>query len=321
MKNWLIACAAVLAPTAALAQGKAKPPDASDEANKAAVPPTELKEDEGPIPDPNVPDNLLSRLPRERGAAQPTHRYDKGDYPVELVKRPLTLAGEQLQVSLDIPFVSHDGKPTLTQVLRGAFGITRDLQVGLTYAFGLQRLSPDTGQDGYTASKAFSVDTAVTIFPQILAAELSFAFLAEPDQFGMAIGIGLPFKLELGDRWALFAGKNLVRFKVRGLPVDPADPEANQAELDLIGRGSPTTDGIIKLDLGAAFQARPEVAVFGTFGVAWPDFSTDRQPFSLFFGASYTAARRWDFGGRIGFHDLAHTGESFGLALFAAVRI
>jgi hypothetical protein len=63
------------------------------------------------------------------------------------------------------------------------------------------------------------------------------------------------------------------------------------------------------------------VALFGTFGVGWPDFGTDQQPYSLFYGASYTAARRWDFGARIGFYRLDQLEESFSAAVFAAVRI
>ena len=104
-------CGAALLPaftSAAWAQGAQPAPEPN-------VPRTELKTDEGPIQDPNVPDNLLARLPREPAAKAPVHRYDKDDYPTEIVKRPLTLPGEMAQVSLDMPFILHEGHPTLTQ--------------------------------------------------------------------------------------------------------------------------------------------------------------------------------------------------------------
>src|SRR5512138_366569 len=95
------------------------------------IPPPE----EGPIPDPNV---QSPQLPREEAATRSAaYRFEKRDYPVEIVRRPLTLADGQTELVLDMPYVHNDGHPTLTQVLRAAFGVTRDLQAGLTYAIGV----------------------------------------------------------------------------------------------------------------------------------------------------------------------------------------
>jgi len=318
MRNGLIVC---LTGVTALLAVPARAQEQPAEPSKPAVPPTEIKTDEGPIPDPNVPDDLLAGLPRDKTTAKPVHRYGKDDYPTEIVKRPLTLAGEQAQISLDMPLASNGGNPTLTQILRAAVGLTRDWQVGLTYSFGLERLSSVPNLKGYEAGKAFSVETAVTLLPQYLSAEISFAFLADPDLFGMSIAVGLPFKIEIGDRWAFFGGRNLVRFKVHGLAVDPTDPQFTFDQVALLDKGSSDSDGRVQIDVGVAYQPLSNVAVFGTFGVGWPDFSTNQQPYSLFAGASYTAARRWDFGGRIGFYRLDHLSDSFSVALFAAVRI
>ena len=322
MKNLAIvgltATATLFASRAVGQEGKPKPPEPQPTI-EPQVPPTETKTDEGPITDPNIPD--IARRPREREPGPAIHRYSKDDYPDEIVKRPLTLAAEQAQISLDMPLSSSGGNPTLTQILRAGFGITRDWQVGLTYGFGLERLDALPGQKGYESGKAFSVETAYTLVPQLLAAELSFAFFADPDQFGMALAIGLPFKIEIGDRWAFFGGRNLVRIKLRGLPVDPADPAYNLDQVARIQRGVPTHDGRVQLDVGVAFQPQPNVAVFGTFGVGWPDFSTDQQPYSLFVGAVYTAAHRWDLGARLGFDMLDHLSDTFVASVFAAVRI
>jgi hypothetical protein len=321
MKNLVIvglaATATLLAAPAVAQDGKPQPEE--QPTIEPQVPSTELKTDEGPVADPNIPD--IARRPRPREAGQPVHRYGKDDYPDEIVRRPLTLASEQAEISLDVPLSANGGNPTLTQILRAAFGITRDWQVGVTYGFGLERLDALPGQKGYESGKAFSVETAYTIVPQLLAAEISFAFFADPDQFGMALAIGVPFKIEIGDRWAFFGGRNLVRVKLDGLPVDPADPAYNLDQVARIARGVPTHDGRVQLDVGVAFQPEAKVAVFGTFGVGWPDFSTDQQPYSLFVGAAYTAAHRFDLGARIGFDMLDHLSDSFRASVFAAARM
>src|SRR5262249_47595481 len=161
----------------------------------------------------------------------------------------------------------------------------------------------------------------LTIIPQALSASLSFAFLAEPDQFGMSFAVGAPFKLEIGDHWAIFGGNDFIRVKLKGVPVDPSDPEYNFAQLALLDHGSSSADGRLQLTVGVDSQPLPNLALFGTFGIGWPDFGTDQQPYSLFYGLSYTAAKRWDVGARLGFLRLDHLEDSFSAAVFAAVRI
>jgi hypothetical protein len=287
--------------------------------DQAAATPTIVTDDEGPIPDPNVPDIARRRPPS--GPGTPVVRYTKADYPTEIVKRPLTLAAMQGQVTLDMPLVAGDGHPTLTQILRGAFGVTQDLEVGVSYSVGLERLSPDSGTDGFEAGKAFSLDGAYTLVPQLLSCQARLAFLADSDNFGVGLILGVPLKLELGDRWALFGGQDLVHIKLKALPVDPADPAGNLAQLAAITRGVPTSRGSIDVHVGAAFQATPVLALYGIFGVAWPDFSGDQQPWSLFAGLTYTADRVWDIGARVGFYKLDQPSESFSVGATAALRI
>src|SRR5882672_7208346 len=106
MKKWLIACLAILgaigyagegklwaqsatkaapkAPAPAKkkttpktpAQAPAQPevevePQAGGDAPAPSVPPTPTEEDHGPIADPNVPDNLIARRPRDEGPRAP----------------------------------------------------------------------------------------------------------------------------------------------------------------------------------------------------------------------------------------------------------
>src|SRR5262245_25816625 len=87
-------------------------PSTDDSAPRPSVPATPTEEDQGPVADPNIPDSVITRRPRDEAPSTPPVRYDKSNYPDEIVRRPLTLAGEQAQISVDVPFVSHDGHPT-----------------------------------------------------------------------------------------------------------------------------------------------------------------------------------------------------------------
>lgn len=277
-------------------------------------------EDEGPIPEPKVPADPMALVPPERGPREPAVRYTKRNYPTEIVLRPLTLAASQAEINLEVPFATNDGDPWLTQVLRAAFGVTVDLQLGLTYAVGLERLDAPEGEDSFEVGKAFSIDAAYTIIPAYLAAELRLAFLADPDLFGMGIILGLPFKITLAGRWKIYGGADLVRIRIKELAVDPANPAANLAVINrAVGSDSPV--GGASLVLGLAYQARPDTALYGTFGVEWPDFDTDDQPFSLWLGATYTPARAVDVGARVGFYRLDDGFDAFGATIYAALRL
>lgn len=296
-------------------------PVVADEEPLPSAQPTAPVDENGPIADPHVPDDLRSQLPRpEPEARASTPRFSKRTYPDELVRRPLTLAEEQIKVALEVPFVLGDGHPTLTQILSGAYGLTRDLELGFTYGFGLERLNPERGEDGYAAGKAFSLDASYTLFPQLVAAQLRLAFLADSDRFGMALVLGAPFKIELGSRWAIFGGQDLVRIRLTGLPVDPTNPAETEAQLAIAARQGQTSRGSVNLNVGVLFQAQPDLALHATFGTSWLDFSGDDQPFSLFAGVTYTFLHMCDIGGRIGFYRLDEPADSFSLAAYIAAR-
>ena len=71
----------------------------------------------------------------------------------------------------------------------------------------------------------------------------------------------------------------------------------------------------------AKAQAKDNLALWGTVGLGWPDFDTDDQPFSIFFGLTYSPRRFWDVGARIGFYELDEMAASFSLGVFTALRI
>jgi hypothetical protein len=315
MKRALAVALALAGGTAAAQQQPAPPP-----AEPPVVTPV-VPDEEGPIPEPQIPEDPMAQVPKEPEVETPAVRYAKSDYPIELVRRPLTLAAEQVEVGIDVPFFANDGNPALTQVLRGAFGATVDLQVGLTYAIGLERLDAAAGEDGFVAGKAFSVDAAYTLIPGWLAAQARVAFFIDPDLLAVGLILGLPFKIALQDRWAIVGGADLVRLKLKGFAVDPADAGANAAMLAEIDRGVEASEGGASFVAGVQYQARQNLAVYGTFGVGWPDFDTSDQPFSLFFGTTVSPKRWLDLGARAGFASLDDPGASFQLAVYAAARM
>src|SRR6266568_8596777 len=99
-----------------------------------------------PIPEPHVPD--APQHPRaERTAAKPEMpRIAKDDYPTQIVLRPVTLAEAQAEIGLSLTFVNNDGNGLLWPTLRAGFGVTRDVELGFTWAAFLTRFSPATAE-------------------------------------------------------------------------------------------------------------------------------------------------------------------------------
>jgi hypothetical protein len=295
-------------------------PEVEVEPTPAPAPPPISTDDEGPIPEPDVPEDPLAGLPPEAEVEEEAPRYLKRDYPIELVRRPLTLAADQVEVSLDVPLVLNDGNPLLTQILRGGFGVTIDLELGLTYAVGLERLSAEPGEDGFEPGRAFSVDAAYTLLPGYLAVQARVAFFIDPEVFGVGLILGLPYKIEIGDRWAIFGGADLVRLRLKEFAVDPADPAASSFYVGEIARGVEPGIGSGRLLTGAMFQARPDLALDATFAIA-RDFDTDVQTYGLSAGATFSPTRTIDLGARVGAGSLDDAAETFAVAVHAALRI
>ena len=276
-------------------------------------------DDEGPIPEPDVPDDPLGDLPPEDDDGPEPARFDRRDYPIELVRRPLTLAADQAEVAVDVPLVVNDGHPLLTQILRAGYGVTVDLELGLTYGTGLQRLNAQAGEEGFEVGKAVSLDAAYTLIPRFLAAQARVALFVDPEVFAVGLILGLPYKIELGDRWALFGGADLVRLRLKEFAVDPADPAATSAAVAFIERGGEPGIGSGRLLTGLLFQAQPNLALDGQFGIQ-RDFEDDRQSYSLFAGVTFSPSRTVDLGGRLGLGSLDDA-ATFAVALHCALRI
>jgi hypothetical protein len=310
--------------TLAAAQEEQQPepePEPEVEVEPPATQPmlTPLPEDEGPIPEPNVPEDPLAGLPPDEGVEAELPRYDKRGYPIERVKRPLTLPADLGEIDVDVPMVLNDGHPLLTQTLSPAYGITVDLELGLTYSIGVERLSAEPGEQGFEVGRAVSLDAAYTLIPRYLAVQARLAFYIDPDVFGIGLILGLPYKIELGDEWAIFGGADLERLRLKEFAVYPEDPAANLFNVSEIGRGVEPGIGSGRLTTGVMFQARPDTAIDGSFGVE-RNFESDDQDYSLFAGVTYSPSPAMDLAVHLGFRSLDSPEESFTAALRGALR-
>src|SRR5262249_6087095 len=223
------------------------------------------QEENPPIPEPHIPD--APQRPRATGGPPkpPPPRITKEDYPTQLVLRPVTLADGQAEIGLALTYLNNDGDGLLWPTLRGAFGITRDVELGATWAAFLARFSPAPAEKGIETGKAFSIDGGITIVPDWFAARVRLAFYADPDVFGFGLVLGAPFRWRILPRLALFVGQDLLYIKLAKLAVDPADPSRNLAEVANIARQEPTAAHRINLACGAIFQATDALALAGPF--------------------------------------------------------
>jgi hypothetical protein len=278
--------------------------------------------------DPNQADAETTKDENPSAQISAKPRTTKATFPVELIHRPMTLPENTAEISLDVPLVfggtvdatdtAYKVKGRATEVLRASYGVTQDIQVGVSYGFGTERLSPETGQKGFEAGKAFSIDGGYTIIPEHLGVTLSVPFYADP--FAASLTIGAPFRINMSDKLALFGGGDLVEIALNKWPVRTWDPEFNlyQAALDSPGMTS-FSRGAVNLQFGALVQLEKNIALSAWTRIHFEDFGDGDPPVPLFLGLAWS---KWniDLGARIGFARLDE-GESFGLGVFAAYRL
>ena len=312
-----------------LATSAAHAQTGGDEGIGTATDPNVDESDDSSInDDPSQADAETTKDDEAAAAVKARPRTTKATYPVELTRRPMTLPQNTAEISLDAPIVfggtvdhaastAPDLGARATQVLRAAYGVTQDIQVGVSYGFGSERLSPPDGAKGFEAGKAFSLDGAYTVVPDHLAVSLSLPFYADP--FATSLTLGAPFRINVGEQLALVGGQDLVEIAINKWPVRIGDPEFN---LDQAARGegdvSPSK-GAVNLQFGAQVQLKKHIALSGFTRIHFEDFVGDDLRVPLWLGVTWS---KWnlDLGGRLGFARLDES-DSFGVALSVAYRL
>ncbi len=295
----------------------AAPATPPEEVPPAFDPELEGKQDND---DPNKPDALtIAEPPPEVVYAEPVRKvsFTKAEYPIEITDRPLSLPRSMGEIALDLPFFVQGDVKAIAQVLRGAYGVTNRWEIGLTYAPGVAILDPESK---YQSGKAFSIDGRWQVLPDWVAIQASLAFQVS-DPFAMALGLGAPFRLRLGDKIRIVGGHDLLRFKIAKFPVDPANPAANAAASAGLAVNIDPAEVNLAINLAAQYQHKPNLMFFFTFDNFFPDLTVDDHPVSTFLGVTWSKSNRFDVGARVGAYRLDEVGDSLGATVSLALRL
>jgi hypothetical protein len=249
----------------------------------------------------------------------------KSGYPIEEALRPITLPQNMSEVSIAphaqlSPFMSGDA-------LRARYGITRQVQLGLTYVFAGIFDDPATLQQkqGIHAGKAVGLDVTV-LLQDWIGVRLGVPFYVNP--IAVSIALGAPIKFKLTDKFALGGLDDLLNIKVKRFAPTFYQEAQNAAQASNIMLNTISSAGELRFSFYGIFQYQPNFAIIGRAGIQMEDFATGKtdgcagECLTTFIhaGFDYSPRKYLDLGLNIGFDDLAH-GGSFAPAGFLAVRI
>lgn len=237
-------------------------------------------------------------------------------YPLALKDRPLTLFANMAEVGIDFPVTTITDHAVASGVLRGAFGVTNEVEIGLHYGFG------SIDSDGYLEGKAFSVDAGYKL-TDWASVRLSVPVLVDP--FALAVTIGAPLRFRVMDKVALEIGGDLVSIKLsKFIPsVGNSIDNSGLVAADMIGTDVPNAE--IRVIGGVIYQHTEKLALTAQMGFidrrGVPGLQD--QPVPMYLGAMLTNPMKagMDYGVRVGFADLGDAGNTLGLSVFAALRI
>ncbi|MBA3464760.1 MAG: hypothetical protein H0T46_32805 [Deltaproteobacteria bacterium] len=244
----------------------------------------------------------------------------KSGYPIEQSQRPITLPQNMSEVSIAphaqiSPYMGSDA-------LRARYGITRQVQLGLTYLLGGIYDDPKTppmvsDKIGFHPGKAVGLDVTV-LLQDWLAVRLGVPVYIDPVAVGLQLGA--PLKFILTDKLALGGMEDLLTFKV--VKFAPTFYQEAQNASNAVGYMSNTTlsKGELRVSAFGEYQYRPKLVIIGKFGVALDDFDGAKATSFIRAGFNYTPRKYLDLGLSLGFDDLSVKG-SFAPAGFLAVRI
>ena len=231
-------------------------------------------------------------------------------YPVESHQRPITLLAGMSEGTLDYP-VFFDPFRTAGQ-LRAAYGITSKIEAQLRYGIG----SYSNDASKYYPGKAVALGGVYQVMP-FVGAQLELPILLDP--FAMGVTLGAPLKFRF-DKFALFAGRDLVTFKLAKFAPIVEDTLATEALTAAHEVNAILPDGTLRITGGIIYALKPTMSITGETGIVAVDFKGDQADWLL--RASLTMeSKRFDYGARLGIEDLDNAGETINLALFGSVRI
>ncbi len=287
------------------------------------APPSDI---EGRDENPDAPQGTLDEVKATTVAPAPVK---KAGYPIEESQRPITLPQNMGEVSIAPhlqvkPYIASDA-------LRFRYGITRQIQLGLTYVYFGAYDDPATVADKVTfqAGKAGGIDVTVLI-TNWLGVKAGIPMYLDP--FAMSFAAGAPMKF-IFEKFALGGLDDVLNIT---LPVGAEFPPsfyqegANAVAAENDETGSQQSRGTLRFAGYGVYQHKPNLALIGRLGIendlgggggAGPGTGSGGGTTTFIrAGVQLTPKKFVDVGGSLGFDDLSAAG-SFGLAGFLALRI
>lgn len=245
-------------------------------------------------------------------------------YPMEEALRPITLPANMSEVSL-APHVSVSPYAG-ADALRARYGITRQVQLGLTYVLGGIYNDPGTVSDktGFHPGKAVGLDVTV-LLQDWIGVKVGVPVYIDPVAVGLTLGA--PMKFMFGDKLALGGFDDLVNVSLYRFHPSFYQEVVNAQGASNFENNTTQSRGSLRFSAFGNYQQSTKLALIGRIGVVMEDFATTRGNsgyggISTFIraGIQYTVRTYLDLGASLGFDDLARAG-SFSPQLFGAVRI
>jgi hypothetical protein len=247
-------------------------------------------------------------------------------YPIELAQRPITLVANMAEVAID-PHIRVGAPVSGTTALRARYGITRQVQLGLTYVIGgLYGEPPGSDMDyKFHPGKAGGLDVTVLV-TNWAAVRVGVPVYLDP--FALSLAVGAPMKFHIGDKVAIGGLDDLLNITIKEFAPSFYQETLNAAAADRQMTGSAQSRGTLRLSAFGIYQHKPNLAIIGRAALEFDDFATNRgangyggATTSIHGGVSFSPKRFLDVGGTLGFDDLSQMPDSFTLSGFLAVRI
>ncbi len=249
-------------------------------------------------------------------------------YPIEEYARPINLPENMSEVSI-APHIQVGQGNAGGDALRARYGITREVQLGLTYVYAGIYDDPATMTSdaiGFHGGKAVGLDVTI-LLQDWIGIRVGVPVYLKPVALSLALGV--PMKFQFGDKFAIGGLDDLLNIRLkRFAPTFYEEAvNANNAQLDSVN--STLSNGTLRISAFGVYQHKPNLALIGRIGGNVEDFTVSRTQsnapdagltYFLRAGVSWSPKKYLDVGGSIGFDDLAHAG-SFGPAGYLAFRI
>ncbi|MBA3538669.1 MAG: hypothetical protein H0T79_03500 [Deltaproteobacteria bacterium] len=247
-------------------------------------------------------------------------------YPIEEALRPITLFQNMSEVSIapHAQMKPYEG----TSALRARYGITRQVQLGLTYVLGGIHGEPRgggmVGDIGFHPGKAVGLDVTV-LLQNWVGVKVGVPVYIDP--LAVSITLGAPMRFRLTDQLTIGGLDDVLNIAVKEFAPSYYSEASNARQAAEITDMTNTvaSSGTFRLAGYGIFQYQTKLAIVGSLGITVEDFAGNIPngggvTTQIRGGIQYSPRRFLDLGVSIGWDDLA-TLETFAPAGYLAIRI